>query len=311
MSAAGAGLVAAVALAGCAAGPVSAGTASRAVAGVPPGAAGQPAAGQPAAVAATAGGAASPAAQRPAAAGTVVLPALADRSVIRTATVQVRVSDVVASAGRVSVLAGGAGGYVADEQTQIDPDHPGQSTSVVTLRIPGAALTQVLSALARMGVLLAQDQSSNDVTGQVIDVAARLASQQASVDRIRVLLAQANTIGEVVAIEGELATREGALESLQGQAKQLADQTSLATVTVTFVGPQAAVVVPVPPKQGFGRGLSQGWAAFTSATSWLLTALGAALPFAVLVAAAGAVVAVLRRRRPGASSAEAAGPDPA
>ena len=162
-----------------------------------------------------------------------------------------------------------------------------------------------------MGVLVSQDQSSTDVTGQVIDVAARLASQQASVDRIRALLSQASTIGQVVAIEGELASREGALESLQAQAKQLADQTSLATVTATFVGPQAAAVVPPAPRTGFGRGLAQGWAAFTAATTWVLTALGAALPFALVAAAAASLVLLLRRRRPGPSPTDSAEPDPA
>jgi hypothetical protein len=242
-----------------------------------------------------------------------VLPALLDRSVIRTASIEVRVSNVLDSAGRAEALAASAGGYVAAEQTQADPDHPDQSSAVVTLRIPGTSLPQVLTGLAHMGALLSQDQSSTDVTGQVIDVAARLASQQASVDRIRALLAQATTIGEVVSIEGELATREGALESLQAQAKALADQTSLATVTATLVGPQAAVVAPPAPpapRKGFASGLSQGWAAFSAATTWLLTAVGAALPFAVLAAVAAWLALVVRRRRPaGPAGRDDAEPD--
>jgi hypothetical protein len=226
-----------------------------------------------------------------------VIPALLDRSIIRTATVEVRVKDVLGSAARAETLAAGAGGYVAGEQTQADPAHPEGATAVITLRVPSAALSSLLSSLTGLGVLVAQDQSSSDVTGQVIDVQARLQSQQASVDRIRALLAQAKTIGQVVEIEGELANREGALESLQGQAKQLADQTSLATVTATLVGPQATAPVKPVQKSGFGHGLSQGWNAFTTAATWVLTALGAVLPFLLILVPLVWAAALLRRRR--------------
>lgn len=229
--------------------------------------------------------------------GQAVVPALLDRSVIRTATIEVRVTDVLDAAGRAQALAASAGGYVAAEQTQADPDHPDLSRAVVTLRVPGTALPQLLTDVAHLGALLAQDQSSTDVTGQVIDVAARLASQQASVDRIRALLSQATTIGQVVQVEGELASREGALESLQAQAKALADQTALATVTATLVGRQAAAPVQPAPSKGFGHGLSQGWDAFSAAATWLLTAVGAVLPFGIVGVPLGWLVWTARQRR--------------
>lgn len=240
-----------------------------------------------------------------------MLPALADRSVIRIATIEVRVKDVLASASQVEGLAASAGGYVGGEQTAADPDHPTLSRAVVTLRVPATALPQLLIDVAHLGALLAQDQSATDVTGQVIDVQARLQSQQASVNRIRALLAQAKTLGQVIEIEGELANREGALESLQGQAKDLADQTALATVTATFVGREAAAPVAPKPATGFGHGLSRGWDAFTSATTWLLTAVGAVLPFLLIAVPLGWVGwGVLRRRRAGETVAPPLTPQP-
>lgn len=226
-----------------------------------------------------------------------VLPGLLDRSIIRTATMTVRVKDVVASAARAETLAAGAGGFVAGEQTQAQPDRPSSASAIITMRVPGARLSKLLADLSRLGVLLSEDQAASDVTGQVIDVAARIQSQQASVNRIRTLLGQAKTIGQVVEIESELANREGALESLKGQAKALADQTSLATLTATLVGPGAAPPVVKPAPAGFGHGLSQGWKAFTDATTWLLTALGTLLPFLIIgVPVAWAALAAWRRR---------------
>jgi hypothetical protein len=239
-----------------------------------------------------------------------VLPGLQDRSIIRTANLSVRVKDVLASAGKAETLAAGAGGFVAGEQTQADPDQPDLARAVLTLRVPGPRLPQLLGDLGRLGALISQDQAASDVTAEVIDVQARIASQQASVNRIRALLGQAKTIGQVVQIEGELANREGALESLKGQSKALADQTSLATVTATLVGLGAAPPVVTPAETGFGHGLKQGWKAFTTATNWLLTALGAVLPFLIIGVPLLWVLISVRRRR-GGHAAPVSGPEAA
>jgi len=220
----------------------------------------------------------------------------ADRSIISKASLTVRVKDVRAAARDAATRAVGAGGFVAGEQTQAQPDRPESASAVLTLRIPAAHLEQELAQLAGFGQLITQDQSAEDVTTQVVDVAARLKSQQASVARIRALLSKANTIGEIVAIEAELSQREAEVESLAAQSKALADQTSLATVTATFVG-TANDAVPVTDATGFTAGLSRGWHAFTTSASWVLTALGALLPFAVLAVLVAIPVRVLLRRR--------------
>jgi hypothetical protein len=224
--------------------------------------------------------------------------ALSDRSIVRTASVTVRVEDVLATSAKASAAAEGLGGFVAGEKTQASPDEPSKSEAVVILRVPADRLPALLSQLHSLGTLVSEDQSADDVTGQVIDVAARISAQKASVARIRALLAKATTLGQVVQIEGELTSRQAALESLEGQAAALADQTSLATATVTIVGPKAAVLAPPAPEPtGFAAGLSKGWHAFATAGTWLLTAVGVLLPFLLLVAPFALAGYVLARRR--------------
>lgn len=227
---------------------------------------------------------------------TLLPAALADRSIISRASLTVRVKDVKAAARDAATRAASAGGIVAGEQTEAKPDHPESGNAVLTLRVPGNQLEKVLGQLADLGDLVAQDQSAEDVTSQVVDVAARLKSQQASVNRIRLLLARATTIGEIVSIESELSQREAAVESLAAQSKALADQTSLATVTATFVGTGSDVVPPVE-STGFVGGLKSGWNAFAASASWLLTALGALLPFAALALLLAIPLRLIVRRR--------------
>jgi Domain of unknown function (DUF4349) len=228
--------------------------------------------------------------------------ALSDRSIVRTASLTLRVPDVLATSAKASALAEGLGGFVAGEKTQASPDEPSKSEAVLVLRVPADRLPAMLTQLHGLGTLVSEDQSADDVTGQVIDVAARISAQKASVARIRALLAKANTLGQVVQVEGELTTRQAALESLQGQAAALADQTTLATATVAIVGPKAvaAVTTPAPAPTGFAAGLSKGWHAFAVAGTWLLTTLGVLLPFLVLVVplAFGGYVLARRRSRP-------------
>lgn len=220
--------------------------------------------------------------------------ALEQRAVIRTATVRLRADDVLVASRQAVVLVTSAGGLVAGEQTVIDPEDADRTVSTLTLRVPEAKLPALLADLADLGTVLAQDQTATDVTEQVVDVQSRIKSQTESVNRVRALLARANTIGEIVQIEAQLASREAELEALQAQAKQLADQTTLATVTVSIVGPDPAGTEDDPA--GFVAGLKQGWDAFVAAATWLLTALGVVLPFLLLgVAVAVPVVAVARR----------------
>jgi hypothetical protein len=220
--------------------------------------------------------------------------AAVDRSVIRTATVTLESDDVRATADRARALAVAEGGAVTSEQTALDPYDADRSLATLVLRVPVDRLDRVLAALADVGELRDQAQSAVDVTGEVVDLEARIATQRASIDRVRVLLARAETIGDVVAVEAELTRREADLEALLARQAALADQAAQATVTLTVSGPGAA---PPEEETGFLPGLHAGWDAFVAASTALLTGLGAVLPFAALALVVALPLATWRRRR--------------
>jgi hypothetical protein len=139
-----------------------------------------------------------------------------------------------------------------------------------------------------------------------VDVDSRVKSAQASVERIRALLSEATTIGEVVRIESELARREADLESLLAQQRSLADQTALATLTVTVLAPDA--VGPAPEEEtGFLAGLERGWEALVGVVVVALTTFGVLLPFlAVALIILTPIAAAWRRRRASVTSPDEA-----
>jgi hypothetical protein len=112
------------------------------------------------------------------------------RQVIRTATVAMTTNNVPTAATRAEQIADGAGGYLSGENVD-------DGSATVTLSVPQAQLDDVLGALAKLGKVTSQQQQSQDVTDQLVDVASRIATQQASVARVRQLLNQATSITDI------------------------------------------------------------------------------------------------------------------
>jgi hypothetical protein len=71
------------------------------------------------------------------------------------------------------------------------------------------------------------------VTEQVVDLDARRKNLAAVRDRLRSLLERAANVGEMVAVERELARVQGDLDALDARLKHLRATTSLSEVTVT------------------------------------------------------------------------------
>jgi hypothetical protein len=227
------------------------------------------------------------------------------KSVVRTASISVRVPRV-GVADQVRTVAEGVGGSVdSDNRTSGGADplaDAGRSgaAATLTLAVPPDRLGEVLGRVAALGAELSRTESSQDVTGQVADVKSRLDSARRSIDRVRVLFSNATRIGDIIALESELATREADLESLQAQQRALDAQTSMAHVTVQLTTTGTATPVK-HDRSGFVGGLSRGWDGFVKSGSALLTVLGVVAPFALLLAAVGGAVVIARRRRHRAS----------
>ncbi|MET7395091.1 DUF4349 domain-containing protein [Dactylosporangium sp. NPDC005572] len=216
-----------------------------------------------------------------------------DRAIIYSGTMTVRVDDVDAAAQRAIAYVTGAGGFVGGDNRRHD-DRRSQGT--LTLRVPAAKFSATLDQLKGLGDEEDRQISAQDVTDQLVDVESRLQTAQASVDRIRALLARAQTISEITALESELSRRESDLESLQARKRKLDGLTALSTITLVLLGPEAAVD---KEELGIGVGLRNGWSAFLTSARVALTVLGWLLPWLlVLGAPIYLLVWLLRRFRP-------------
>jgi hypothetical protein len=216
------------------------------------------------------------------------------RSIIYTGSITIRVDDVNQAAAKATAIADGAGGFVGGDKRNVTG---GSSDATLELRVPAEKFQSVVDQLARtLGTEEQRGISTEDVTEQTVDLAARIAVQQARVDSGRRLLAQAKSLNDLVMLEKEVATRESDLASLQAKKRRLDDLTTLSTITVVLLAPKAAAA-PKSGPTGFLGGLTNGWTALVASLSVLLTVLGALLPWLLVLGLPAAAAFYLIRRR--------------
>jgi uncharacterized protein YfiM (DUF2279 family) len=205
--------------------------------------------------------------------------ALAPTHIIRTAELAVEVKDAQKALAAARGSAESAGGHVSNESTErIDDTHV---TSRVVLRVPQEKYDAVLAELAGAGKLLSRKADAKDVTDQVVDVESRIATQRASVARVRALMDRAEKLSDVVTLEGQLSSRQAELESLLAQQAALKDRTTLATITLVL-SEKEDKEQKEDDDPGFLDALGGGWYALVAVGVWIALAVGAVAPFAVV-----------------------------
>ncbi|MFC9592496.1 DUF4349 domain-containing protein [Streptomyces sp. NPDC056944] len=213
------------------------------------------------------------------------------KHVIRTAELSVEVKDAAKALAAARRAAVDAGGHVENESTErVDDTH---LTSQIVLRVPQERYDSVLTGLAGAGKLLDRRADAKDVTDQVVDVDSRIATQRASVARVRALMERAERLSDVVTLEGELSRRQADLEALLAQQATLKDRTTMATITLRLSEPETSGPEEREEgRPGFGDALSGGWNALVGAAAWIGIVLAALAPWLVVAL----VVFVLWRR---------------
>jgi hypothetical protein len=232
------------------------------------------------------------------------------QSVIYTASMTLRSANVAAVSRRVSAIVVAAGGYTSDEQVASGTPGKTGETVDITLKIPVPAYESVLAQLSSpaLGKQLAMHQQATDVTQEVANVNSLVSSQEAAISALQGLLKKAASVSGLLQVQQQISADESTLNSLLAQQRALDHETTYATVSMTLVSPPThAVMRKKTTRHGFVGGLAAGWRALKHATAAVLTALGAALPFLIVIFVLGGVGYLIWRRflRRGAAPTEA------
>lgn len=236
--------------------------------------------------------------------------------IVTTASMAVRVSDVSSAVTRVRAIATANGAEISDlvvsggdggnprpleeltaEQQQSMPN-PGSAD--ITLRVPAAKLSAVEDQLAKLGRVLTQTASQNDVTQQHIDLTARLKNLQAEEERLRGFLGKAVKVSEMLDVERELTRVRGDIESMQAQVDYLERQAAMSTLTISLSEPPA-VTNPGSGGWGFDTALRNGVLATAAFARTVVTVAVPLVAIGLPLVAIWLIVRAIRRRKPSAA----------
>ncbi|WP_449280885.1 DUF4349 domain-containing protein [Leucobacter sp.] len=216
------------------------------------------------------------------------------RSVIRTGEISIEVADPDTAAEEVSEIARRAGGSV-ESMTVHRASGDAAAGADLTLRVPEDRLDETFEALTGVGDVVTQSRSAVDVTAEHVDLQARVAALEASVERLTKLMAGADTTTELIEAEAALSQRQQELDGLRAQLKSLEGQVDEATIWVSL-GTKSAL--PGGGPANFWEGLLAGLDSLTAAGAGALVLLGILLPWLALAAVlAVAILLIVRALR--------------
>ena len=110
----------------------------------------------------------------------------------------------------------------------------GRRSASYTLRIPCEKFEGFLSGLSRDFNVIDQYLYSENVTLQYVDLESRINSLTAQQERLLELLAEAETLEQVLTIESQLTETRAEIESLTSSLRVLADRVRYSTITLNI-----------------------------------------------------------------------------
>jgi hypothetical protein len=173
--------------------------------------------------------------------------------IVRTGTLELEVVDLRQAITAADSAVTRAGGYVSASIRKATAD---DATAQVTYRIPSSAWDTTLAALHALAHEVSSEQiKTEEVTGQVVDLTARISNLRATEAALQAIMAKATKISDVLEVQEQLTTTRGEIERLVAEKASLVDQASFGNLGVTFRLPaQPKPTVTPKPVKGWDPG---------------------------------------------------------
>ena len=155
-----------------------------------------------------------------------------DLLVIKTGSLALQVGSIDDSLAAAGAKIAGLGGYVSGSQRQGDGK---AAVASVTYRIPAARWDDAVIALRGLAQKVLSEQTQTDeVTGQVLDLGARIVNLQATERALQSIMDKAIKISDVLEVQAQLTDVRGQIEQLETEKQHLEDQATYGTLSVTL-----------------------------------------------------------------------------
>lgn len=155
-----------------------------------------------------------------------------DLLIIKTGSLTLQVSAIDPALADATSLVSSLGGYASGSDRTGDGD---RLAATITFRIPAPKWEEAFVRLRGLANrVLAEHSETDDVTGQVVDLGARIRNLGATEQALQAIMDRAGTIKDVLSVQQELTSVRGQIEELTAQKAHLEEQAALSTLAVTF-----------------------------------------------------------------------------
>lgn len=158
-------------------------------------------------------------------------------------------------------------------------------TANYTIRIPYQKYDEFVSIVGELGTVTSSNTSVDDVTLKYVDIEARLAALTAERESFMALMDKAETIEEILQIQGYLTDVNYQIESYTAQLNTLKNKVSYSTVTLDI--DEVARITPEAPKtvwERISQNLSENMYDITEGMKDLFVGVVSSVPYLVIYA---------------------------
>jgi hypothetical protein len=215
--------------------------------------------------------------------------------IVRTGYVTIEDNKTIISKvfDEVSADANKLKGFVSSSSTSSAGDAGG---ATLVVRVPSDQFGMLVFEVGNLGKVQSQSETGQDVTGESIDMQARLANLESEEAALRALVEKATTVSAILDVQNQLFNVEGEIEQLTAQENSLVNQATYATLTVTIEPAPARHVLPARPN-AVNRAFKTALHNTAVAARSVVYALGWAFPGLVLLVIGLFAVRFARRSR--------------
>lgn len=230
----------------------------------------------------------------------VTTPVSQNRKLIRNAEIGVDTKKFDTFCADMEKKASELGGFV--ESSDFTQDGKTARFASLTLRIPAEKLDSFLESVATEATVRYKTTEVQDVTENYIDIESRINSLKTEQEALLRLLEKAESLSDILEIQGRLTEVRGNLESIEGQLKSLDGQIAYSTVNVyvnevEFVAPEGDDSFFSQVRIGLVDNLHSIGQSARSTAVFLLASLPYILIWAAVIAVVVLIVVRIRRKR--------------
>lgn len=157
----------------------------------------------------------------------------ADKKIIKNGNLSLKVDNTDKANIDITKIAKDNGGEVASSSFR--QSGTSVKSGYITVKVPVANFEKTFSDLKKVASLvISESTSGTDVTEQYVDLQAQFKNKQTEEEAFTRIMAQAQKIDDILAVQTQLSRVRGEIERLQGRIKYLESQTDMSTITINL-----------------------------------------------------------------------------